>query len=102
MKNSVVRPSTLHGKGLFACRDFKAGEGIEPIEGEIVLRESHSKYAVPLRGKRSLLLTNKTKHVNWSTDPNVVLDSKKWQVVAIKDIAAGDELTCEYHSIFTP
>lgn len=100
MKNTQVKASTIHGKGLFAVRKFVAGEAIEDIEGEIVLRESSSKYAIQLSGRRTLLLTNKSKYVNQSQEPNCVLNLRKCKIVALRDIAAGEELTAAYKSVF--
>jgi SET domain-containing protein len=98
-KRSVVRPSAIHGKGLFACQSFKKGDIVEEIEGEIVLRESTSKYACKLSGRRSLILTNKTKYVNHSHEPNVVLNPKRG-LIALRDIENGEELLSAYQSVF--
>lgn len=102
-KTCVVRPSPLHGRGLFACRAFRPGEVIEPVEGEIVLRESRSKYAIPLRGRRSLILTGKTRYINHAEGPaNVAIRVRGMvgHVVALVDIRAGDELLAKYQGIF--
>ena len=101
-RRTVVRKSALHGRGLFAVGSFSAGEAVEDIEGEIVHRDSRGKYTIKLPGKRTLILTNKTKLINHASDPNVVFDAKKWKVVAIRDIADGEELTSEYASFFDP
>lgn len=98
-RNTIVKPSPIHRKGLFACRSFRRGEIVEPIEGEIVLRISKSKYAMLIPGRRSLILTNKTKYVNSSTTPNVLFHLPRG-LVAIKDIAVNEELTSEYAGIF--
>lgn len=103
MKNTVVSTSGVHGKGLYACRDFGEGEVVEPIEGDIVLRESESKYAIRLSGRRSLILTNKTKFVNHAdsaAEQNVVFDIKKEALVAVRPIKAGEELLSRYESVF--
>ena len=99
--NTVVRPSLLHGKGLFAVRDFRRGQVVETVDGEIVLRESNSRFAVAMSGRRSLILTNKAKWINHGTgdDANVVINLKRG-VVATKDIKAGDELLARYQGIF--
>jgi len=101
MKSTVVRPSPIDGKGLFACRDFQKGEVVEPIEGEVVLRESESKFALPMSGRRSFILLNKVKYVNSSNaNPNVSFNLKKLQLVAIRDIQCGEELVSVYGSVF--
>ena len=99
-KNTIIRPSPIHGKGLFALRSFRRGEAIEAIEGEIVLYESKSRFAIALTMRRWLILTNKVKYVNASSHPNVKFDSRHWRLVATRDIEIGDELTSEYQSVF--
>lgn len=100
MRNTAIRPSPIDGRGLFAVRAFKAGETVEVVEYEIVLRESQSKYAIPLKDHRSAILLNKTKFVNHSREPNVVFRLKEGRLVAVRDIAAGEELTSAYGSVF--
>src|SRR5580704_12077860 len=92
MRNTVVRRSPTHGKGLFAARDFQAGENVENIEGEIVLGVRKSKYAIHLSGRRSLLLTNKTKYVNHGNPHNVVFNLRKQTLVAVATIRKGEEV----------
>jgi SET domain-containing protein len=100
MKNTVVKPSPIDGKGLFALRNFAEGEIVEPIEGRIVFGTSQNKYALPIpsrhRGKQSIILTNKVRYVNGSGSPNVRFDLKKRGLVALRAIAAGEELTSKY------
>lgn len=102
MKKTVVRLSPIHGKGLFATVDLKKGELVHPIEGEIVLRDSESKYAIRLPQRRTLILAGKCRFVNsaYGDQVNVVLDIKREHIVAIKDIAAGEELLAKYESVF--
>lgn len=102
VKQTVVRKSTIHGKGLFAARDFAAGDMVEPIEGEIVLRDSTSKYAIALPGRRTLILAGKTKFVNHSSKPNVSFNIRRKTpcIMALRDIVAGEELTSAYDSVF--
>lgn len=102
MNNTRVSRSPLHGKGLFARRAFRTGETVECIEGNIVLRESNSKYAIALSGRRSLILTGKVKFVNaaWGIDANVVFNVRKGLLIAIADIADGDELIARYAGIW--
>ena len=102
MKKTVVRPSPIHGKGLFATVDLKKGEQVHPIEGEIVVRDSESKYAIRLPQRRTLILSGKCRFVNsgFGDQPNVLLDIKREQIVAIRDISAGEELLARYESVF--
>ncbi len=97
---TVIKSSPIHGKGLFAVRSFSKGESVEGIDGEYVLGTRKSKYAISLKDGRSLLLHNKVKYVNFSTTPNVEFDLKRFALVAVRPITAGDELTSTYDSIF--
>ncbi len=97
---TIVRNSQIHGKGLFALSEISAGEIVAPIVGEIVLRKSQSRFAIWLSGGRSLLLQNKTKWINHSSEPNVKISVKKESVIALTDIQAGEELTSAYESVF--
>ena len=101
MRTTIIKPSPLHGKGLFALKDFSIGELVEVIDGEIILAKSRSKYSMRMSKGRSLILTNKTKFINHSLTPNVEFNINKAAVYAIAAIAAGEELTCEYESPFT-
>jgi hypothetical protein len=53
-----------------------------------------------LSGRRSLILTNKTKYVNGSINPNVFFNLKKWALIAMEPIRAGEELFSRYESVF--
>ena len=99
MKTTVVRKSDIHGKGLFAARDFAAGERVEDIEYEYLWSESRSKFALRYGG-RWIMLLGKCRMINSSNDPNVVIHLKRG-VVAVKDIRKGEELTSRYASIWT-
>lgn len=101
MKKTAVRSSTIHGKGLFATSDLRKGELVHPIEGEIVLRDSKSKFAIRLPQRRTLILSGKCRFVNsgFGEDPNVVFDIKREHIIAIRDITAGEELLASYESV---
>lgn len=103
-RNTIVKQSLIQGKGLFAARDFLAGEMVEVmigyIQGELET-PSKSKYSIMLRGgKRILVLTNKSRHINRSAHPNVRLSLTKDCVLALRAIQSGEELTCRYDSLF--
>lgn len=105
MKHIYVATSKIHGLGLRAGENIKKGEIIRPITGEI-------KFFVPKNKKDSLSNPNwigvdintwidpdePYKFINHSCDPNSGIRGKT-DVVAIKDIAEGEEITIDYSTI---
>lgn len=100
MKNTVVKNSSIHGRGLFAFRKIFKGEIIEPIEGKIIFGDSKSRFSLKFSKGQSLILTNKTKWINHSNDPNVTFNLKRESVIALKDIDVGEEMFSRYNSVF--
>jgi hypothetical protein len=98
-----VRPSRIHGNGLFARKSF--------IPGEIVLRWdlSHTlpneqldslspderRYTHPFDKTTTLLVQTPERFVNHSCDNNTVVQD--FCDVAIKVINPGDEITSNYY-----
>ncbi len=92
----VIRSSGIEGQGLFAKEKIEARTslGVTHIKlGEKIIR-------TPLGGfinhandsnciKVELLMTN-------HDDPAVKFDYKKWNLITIKDIQQGEELTLTY------
>lgn len=79
--NYVIRPSPIHGNGIFANRDFKKGEFInthfEPGEE----------------------ITDFGAHLNHCSSPTARsyrLDDGSYKTYAEKDIKKGDEVTLDY------
>ena len=107
MSDVEVRASPIAGLGLFAARPFPAGQRIRQIN---VLREVTP--ASPLReelGERAdhcdypngkiVLLGYPDRHVNHSCDPSayVLYEGDRSFLMARRDIAAGEEITCDYN-----
>jgi len=107
MNTVEVRQSPIEGLGVFALRDFRAGERIRRIN---VLREVTP--AAPLRedlGERHdhcnypdgkvVLYGIPDRHLNHCCDPNSyeVFDGEASYLVARREIAAGEEITCDYN-----
>jgi SET domain-containing protein len=101
------RLSGIEGLGIFAGRAFRAGERIHRIN---VVREVTA--AAPLRedlGERqdhcaypdgkTVLYGPPDRYTNHSCDPNAFErhDPDATYLVARRDIAAGDEITCDYN-----
>jgi len=107
MSGVEIRASPIEGLGLFAARPFRAGERIRKIN---VVREVTSNS--PLRkelGERAdhcdypdgkvVLLGSPDRHINHSCDPNayVLYEGERSFLVARREIAAGQEITCDYN-----
>ena len=107
MNEIEVKSSPIEGLGIFAGRAFRAGDRIKrvtvareitaesPIREDLGERTDHCDY---VDGK-VLLLGFPDRHINHSCDPNAYefFDGEASYVVAIRDIAAGEEITCDYN-----
>lgn len=107
---TVLRPSAIHGTGVFAVDPIAAGtrlweftEGVDwRIEPE-ALAAFPEPYQTRLRAWSYLdhdgqyvLCGDTAKFMNHSDDPNC--DEPNGYTVANRDIAAGEELTCDYRT----
>ena len=103
-----VGPSRIAGQGLFAAQDISKGTWIIQYIGEkIASRERarrlaagnayifHLTYRYALDGQT---LENTARYINHSCDPNCAVEKTPdtiW-IVAVRDIAAGEELSYNY------
>ena len=107
MSDVQIRASSIEGLGLFAARRFGARQRIRQIN---VVREVRP--STPLReelGERAdhcdypngkiVLLGPPDRYVNHSCDPNACVryEGDRSFLVARRDIAAGEEITCDYN-----
>ncbi len=102
-----VRASSIEGLGIFAARALRAGETIRrirvvrevtpemPLRPELGERFDHCDYP----DGRIVLIGYPDRHVNHSCDPNawVRYEAADSWFVARRDIAAGEEITCDYN-----
>ena len=107
MSDVHVAESGIHGVGVFAARDFAAGETLmalddsrvvdaeHPLRPELGEYEYHCDY---LEGGKVVLQGFPERHVNSSCDPNAYArrGGGEGVVVARRDIKAGEEITCDY------
>lgn len=105
---AVVRNSPIHGRGLFAAKDFRA-EDIVCVKGGYIFSRSTLRKIQPIVGPAEIqiaddlfigpLHTDEKEtgmiFTNHSCDPNIAV---KGQIifVAIRDIATGEELTHDW------
>ncbi len=102
MTDIEVRESLIEGKGVFALRDFKKGERVlEWGERKVLTDEEFAamsederrRYTSLVNGKH-LLSGEPMRYVNHSCNPNTKAEDDG--DVAIRDIAAGEEITSSY------
>ena len=106
-----VRDSPIEGKGLFATEPFKKGEQFQVTSGEhswVIMTDKefqeyiktvHAYDAVYLGdGKQRVSTVSReedpSNYGNHSCDPNIA--SAGDEKIALRDIAAGEELTIDY------
>ncbi len=106
-----VRDSGIEGKGLFAKEPFKKGEKFKVVSGEhswvIMTDVEFQKYITTVRSYDAVYIGNGKHRVstvsreedpsnygNHSCDPNTA--SRDDERIALRDIAAGEELTVDY------
>jgi hypothetical protein len=107
MTDVIVAPSRIHGLGVFAARDFRAGETVfhlddsrlvaddlplRPEKGELTV---HCDY---LAGGRVVLMPKPERRINSSCDPNTFVRTIGGvrHVLARRPISAGEEITYDY------
>ena len=101
-----VRASAIEGLGLFAAQPYRAGDRIRRVN---VLREvTPDRPLRPEAGERAdhcdypdgkvLLIGPPDCYLNHRCDPNAYLfyELESSFIVARRDIAVGDEITCDY------
>ncbi len=108
-----LKYSEIHGLGCFAGEDIKKGQTVwrfDPgidlvfIEGELrklpfSFTDFLKVYAYsPLSNaeKTYILCADHARHMNHSEEPNL-LETPEGLNVAMRDIKAGEELTCDYN-----
>jgi uncharacterized protein len=103
----IVRSSSLHGAGVYATAPIKKGTRILEYTGPRIPRkdsdgmysDSEVTYLFTLEDKKTVIDGfGMAAFVNHSCDPNCESDQIKdsiW-IIALRDIAAGEELTYDY------
>ena len=99
-----IRPSSIHGNGLFALRSFERGEVVLrwnlsltiPNEEVASLTVEEQRYLHPLDQHRSVVVQRPERFVNHSCDNNTVV--REFCDVAIRTIEPGQEITSDYSS----
>jgi SET domain-containing protein len=100
--NVTISTSAIHGKGLFAARDFAAGEKILSwAECAEILSEQAARDLPPYEQKflsyidgQNVLFKTPARFINHSCDPNLI--GKDGFDIAIRAIKKGEELNADY------
>ena len=99
-----VRESGIQGRGLYALREFNAGEIVLrwdlshtiPNEQVASLTEAERRYTHPLDDKRTLIVQPPERFVNHSCRNNT--EVRDFCDVALRRIEVGEEITSDYGS----
>ncbi len=116
---SFLKFSEIHGVGCFTAEDIKAGQIVWKLDplmdvefDEAYLNTCHPAIAEFMKTyaygqntgtkKTFILCGDHARHMNHSEDPNLVEagDGNSYNL-AIRDIKAGEELTCDYRAFDT-
>ncbi len=103
----IVKPSAIHGSGIFATVDIPCGSEIMLIDGEVIseeecIRREEEGNVYIFWNENSYLDTTKTqkiKYINHKCDFNCEVletDNDGLKLGACRNIAAGVELTIDY------
>lgn len=109
--NTTVRPSTIHGLGLFAAEDIPAGATINVYDPRFTIEvpaRSVERLPEPMRrifyvyawretpdGPYYLSVDN-ARFTNHSSSPNMTYYKETRAVIALRDIRCGEEMTEDY------
>jgi uncharacterized protein len=107
MTEVMVAESKIHGLGVFATRDFAAGEIILPIDDSRVVDDAHplrtdsgeqSYHCDYLAGGKLVLMSSPERHINSCCDPNTYVKTINGirHVTARRAISSGEEITYDY------
>lgn len=89
----LVKDSGIHGKGLFAARKIQRGDLIGNITYNPVTEDGP--YVLWIDTEVGIQVDCDLRYINHSKDPNACY-CEDLEVVALKDIKAGEEITHDY------
>jgi SET domain-containing protein len=98
----IVKQSNVHGKGVFAKRDFKAGDivlrwdksNVLTVEEFKKLTDDEKRY-VCFEDGIYVQMQEPERYVNHSCDSNTT--AKQFSDIATRDIKEGEEITSNYN-----
>lgn len=100
---TVIKPSKIHGFGLFATQFIAEGTPLGTLDGQIIPESLHNKFELTYEWNAieigTLLVRpyrTKYSYINHHRTPNLVLIGLPIVVTALNDIKKGQELTLDY------
>jgi SET domain-containing protein len=100
---TVIKPSKIHGFGLFATKFIGEGTSLGTLDGQIISERLHNKFELTFEWnaieKDTLLVRpyrTKYSYINHHRTPNLLLVGFPIVVTALHDIQEGQELTLDY------
>lgn len=94
---SIAEGTHTHGLGLTVRKSFAKGELIYRFPGQSV-RQTPTYQSIQIGMDRHTLDLGLLAYMNHACDPSAVIDTENRSVLAVRSIAAGDELTFFYPS----
>ena len=111
------RESPIHGRGVYALKNFRTGEFITELLGERISSDESDRRAelLPADGHTfffwvddDLVLDcsvngNSARYMNHHCEPNCesIIEGDRVLIYAIRPISAGEEITYDYHLCWT-
>ena len=101
----LVDESNINGLGVFAAQPFRMDEVVLEIDDSHILDEAHPlgpaddpRHCDYLEAGKTVLMQPPERHINHSCDPNTYVKTiaSKRLVLALRDIATGEEITYDY------
>lgn len=100
----TIKPSSIHGNGIFTLRTFKRGDRVGTIRGAKVIYRplvggQSNRYAdwIGIGPNKWIDPIDEFQYVNHSCNPTCGLSGdRKLHVVAFKDLEEGEEVTIDY------
>ena len=93
MKATVKQITSTH-KGLFADANYRVGQIVAKIEGAIL--DTPNRFTYQVAPNKHISCDNELKYINHHCYPNLKVENEN--LVCIKAIETGDELTFDYNS----
>ena len=96
---AVVRQNLANNqKAFFAQRSYSPGDVVADFSAGAILPEPTYLTVQVAIGKHIMLQPEHLQYINHSCDPNVFFDTHNMQVIALRNIEQGDEMTFFYPS----
>jgi len=103
MADVVVKQSKIHGRGVFAARDFKKGEVVIQWHPKILtkmemekLTTEEKRYVEKINEETYYLMQEPERFVNHSCEGNARIGNSC--DVAVRDIKIGEEILSDYNN----